>query len=670
MKSKGWKKSTKIVLVVAIVILITIVITPLLAFAVITKDTSLIVDSLTPTTSALKISADNGNILKNSNSKIKIDELNDYTINAFIAKEDKRFYSHSGFDTIRIFGALKNNLFAGEIVEGGSTITQQLVKNTHTNSERTISRKVKEIKLATELEKEFSKSEILEMYLNNIYFGNNCYGLSDASITYFNKQASELSLPESAILAGLISAPSVYNPIANISLSIEKGKLVLKLMKEQSLISDEEYNLALESIENIKINSTNSSSSMYLEYALAEAKEILGVDEFDQTKDIFIETYLDEELQEKLEEEIKSGKYAFPNKNGISPEIGSMILDNATGGIIATAGDLEYNLSTLRRQPASTIKPILVYAPAIEFLDYLPASKILDEPVNFSGYTPQNATKLNYGYTTIRDNIVRSTNIPAVKLLNEVGIEKAKEFAEGFGITFNENDNNLALALGGFTDGVTLTELAGAYCTFANAGKFVKPTYIKRITIDNSVVYTHSIQKTRVCTEETAYLITDMLKSVAQYGTGRKIKPVGNFIASKTGTNATDDNNLDAWNVSYTTENTIVVWIGNTKGTDGSMHQSINGSTYATLLAKEVFSNLYAEHTPDDFKKPDTIIKLQIDKDLLDSKNKIYLADSTSTHKLTELFKITNLPKTYKAEEEMLYNELFLDNGLFSIKIM
>lgn len=670
MKSKGWKKATKIVFTIAIVVVTTIVVAPLLAFAVITKDASLNVNSLTPSTSALKISADDGTILKNSNSKIKIDELNDYTINAFIAKEDKRFYSHSGFDTVRIFGALKNNLLAGEIVEGGSTITQQLVKNTHTNSERTLNRKIKEIKLATELEKIYSKSEILEMYLNNIYFGNNCYGISDASLTYFGKSASNLTLPESAILAGLISAPSVYNPIASKSLSVEKGELVLKLMNEQALISDEEYEFALETIKDIKINTINATSSMYLEYALTEAKEILGVEEFDQTKDIYIETYLDEELQEKLEEEIKSGKYVFPNKNGITPEMGSVILDNITGGIIAIAGSTEYNLSTLRRQPASTIKPVLVYAPAIEYLDYLPASKILDEPVNFSGYTPQNATKLNYGYTTIRDNIVRSTNIPAVKLLNEVGVEKAKNFAKGFGITFSEEDNNLALALGGFTDGVTLTELAGAYCTFANGGEFIKPTYIKKIYVDDVAVYTHNPTPTRACTEETAYLITDMLKSVAQYGTGRKIKSVGDFVASKTGTNATDDNNLDAWNVSYTTENTMVVWIGNTKGIDGSMHQSINGSTYATLFAKEIFSDFYAEHKPADFNKPNTIVKLQIDKDLLDTENKIYLADSNSLHKITELFKVTNIPKTKHSEEEMLYNELFLNNGLFSIKIM
>lgn len=670
MKRKGSKRILKIFLVVAILFALTIIIIPLLAFSVITKNTTLDNNKLKNKNQALKISANNGTIIKNLNSSIKIDELNDYTINAFIAKEDKRFYEHSGFDTIRIFGALKNNILAGEVVEGGSTITQQLVKNTHTNSERTLTRKIKEIKLATELEKKYSKSEVMEMYLNNIYFGNNCYGIADASLTYFGKSASDLSLAESAILAGLISAPSIYNPIANKSISIDKGKLVLSLMFEQSLINENELTSAMQEIEKIKICAINSTSSMYLEYAINEAKEILGVDELNQLQDIYIETYLDADIQTNLENEIRSGKFAFPNKNGISPEIGSVILDNKTGGIIAIAGVGEYNISSLRRQPASTIKPILVYAPAIEYLGYLPASKILDEPVNFSGYAPQNATKLNYGYTTIRDNIVRSTNIPAVKLLNEVGVERAKQFAVGFGIIFNEEDNNLALALGGFTDGVTITELAGAYCTFANYGVYSKPTYIKKITIDGNTVYSHTPSFTRACTEETAYLITDMLKSVAQYGTGRKIKSVGNFIASKTGTNSTTDNNLDAWNVSYTTQNTMVVWIGNTSGMNGSMHQSINGSTYATLLTKAIFEKMYADAKPQDFEKPNTIVSLQIDKDLFDSENKIYLADENSIHKSTELFKITNVPQTFHSEEEQRFKESLSENRLFSIKIM
>lgn len=670
MKKMG-KKSVIIPILIAIIMVTIISVTvPLVAFAVVTKNAKLDNAKLETKTANLKLTSANGDTIKNTNESIKIDDLNTFTINAFIAKEDKRFFEHSGFDVIRIFGALKNNIKESQIVEGGSTITQQLVKNTHTNSERTLKRKMTEIKLAKQLEKDYSKYEILEMYLNSIYFGNNCFGIGQASITYFDKHASKLTLEESAILAGLISAPSVYNPIANLDLSIKKGKLVLSLMHEQNMITDEEYNSAKINIENVSITPLNTTSLCYLGFAISEACEILGVKELDQSKNIEIETYLDANIQQHLENELLSGKYSFKNKNGILPESGAVILDNQTGGIIAIAGDGQFNISTIKRQPASTIKPILVYAPAIEYLNYVPSSVILDEPINISGYAPHNATKLNYGYTTIRDNIVRSTNIPAVKLLNELGVERAKQFAGKMGIKFDENDNNLALALGGFTNGVTLTSLAGAYSCFANYGEYIKPSFIGKITIDDEVVYERSLEKTRVMSEETAYMITDMLKSVAQYGTGRKIKNLGNFIASKTGTNATDENNMDAWNVSYTTQNTMVAWTGNTNGLEGSMHPSINGSTYTTLLVKELFKFLYEKGTPPDFTKPETIVTLPIDVDLLETEHKIYLADNFSTNTKNEIFKITDIPPTYIQEKIEDNSELSPFNSLFQIRLM
>lgn len=670
MKKMG-KKSVIISILIAIIIVTIISVTvPLVAFAIVTKNAKLDNSKLETKTANLKLTSANGETIKNTNESIKIDELSDFTINAFIAKEDKRFFEHSGFDIIRIFGALKNNIKEGQIVEGGSTITQQLVKNTHTNSERTLKRKMTEIKLAKQLEENYSKYEILEMYLNNIYFGNNCFGIGQASITYFDKPASKLTLEESAILAGLISAPSVYNPIANLELSIKKGKLVLSLMHEQNMITDEEYNSANANIENVTITPLNTTNSCYLGYAINEACEILGVKKLDQSKNIVIETYLDENIQQHLENELLSGKYSFKNKNGILPESGAVILDNTTGGIIAIAGDGQYNISTIKRQPASTIKPILVYAPAIEYLNYVPSSVILDEPINIAGYSPHNATKLNYGYTTIRDNIVRSTNIPAVKLLNELGVERAKLFAENMGIVFDADDNNLALALGGFTNGVTLTSLAGAYCCFANYGEYIKPSFVSKITIDDKVVYERSLEKSKVMSDETAYMITDMLKSVAQYGTGRKIKSLGNFIASKTGTNATDENNMDAWNVSYTTKNTMVAWTGNTNGSEGSMHPSINGSTYTTLLVKELFSFMYKDNIPPDFTKPETIVTLPIDIDLLETEHKLYLADNFSTNTKMEIFKVTNIPPTFVQEKIEENNELSPFNSLFQIRLM
>ena len=644
MKS-GKGKIIKYIALSGIILCLVGVLTCFFIFQATTKNASLNHSNLTGNIKSTTFSTLDNSEISSVSSEISLDKLNDYTLNAFIAKEDKRFYKHNGYDIIRIFGALKNNIKANEVVEGGSTIPQQLIKNTHTNSERTINRKLTEIKLASELEKNYTKNEILEMYLNTIYFGNNCYGIQSASMLYFNKSADELSLAESAMLAGIISAPSSYNPIVNIDTAIEKGKLVLSLMQEQGYITEDERISASQELEAIEINKTSTNFSNYMSYAIKEACDILGVNELPNNKKVIITTYLNKDLQTEAENMVNSKKYVVKNANDIEPDISSIVIDNKTGGIIAFAGNSKFNLMELRRQPASTIKPILVYGPAIEYNGYVPCSLILDEPINIDGYAPHNATKLYYGYTSLRDNVVRSTNIPAVKLLNEVGLSKAKQFAGNAGITFSKNDNNLAIALGGFTDGVTISELAGSYVTIARGGSFVKPTFVKSITIDGKVVYENSSESSLVMSEESAYILTDMLQSVANYGTGRKIKNVGNFIASKTGTNATNESNMDAWNASYTTEHTALCWIGNTTGLDGSMHDTIKGSTYPTLFVKKLFEKLYANHTPADFKMPNTLTYVDIDKNEYNENHQIYLADDTSTEILSELFNLNNLPQ-------------------------
>lgn len=652
MKSGKGKKFLLSLLISSIIICLVGVVIFTVVFKSTTANARLISDNLESNIKNVTFSSVNDKEISSVTSEIKLDQLNEYTIHAFIAKEDKRFYDHNGFDIIRIFGAFKNNLLSGEVVEGGSTISQQLIKNTHTNSERTLKRKLTEIKLASELEKNYTKEEILEMYLNTIYFGNNCYGIQSASLLYFNKCADELTLAESAMLAGIISAPSSYNPIVDAETAISKGKLVLTLMEEQGYISQEEKSLAVDEMEHISINKSSTNFSSYMSYAIKEACDILGVKELPTDKKVTIKTYLDQELQAKAEEMINSKDYIIKNNLGIEPDIASVVIDNDSGGIIAFAGNSKYNLMELRRQPASTIKPILVYGPAIEYNDYVPCSLILDEPINIDGYAPHNATKLYYGYTSLRDNVVRSTNIPAVKLLNEVGLSKAKHFAEQSGIVFSPDDNNLAIALGGFTEGVTVTELAGSYVTIARGGSYIQPTFIESITIDGKVVYTNPQKSTKVMSSETAYLLTDMLKSVANYGTGRKIKEVGNFIASKTGTNATNESNMDAWNASYTTKHTAICWVGNTTGIDGSMHDTMKGSTYPTLFVKKLFENLYNDNNPENFKMPSGLAYVQIDKSEYQKNHKIYLADENSIETITELFKSSKIPMTKPKEIE------------------
>lgn len=582
-------------------------------------------------------------------SSVKDCAISTITKNAFIAKEDKRFYSHKGIDYIRILGALKANIKAKEYAQGGSTITQQLIKNTHLTNDKTIKRKLEEIKLATKLEKELSKDEILNLYLDTIYFGNGQTGLFEASKFYFNKSPDKLSLGESALLSGIISAPSVFNPIANEKLSKEKAHIVLSSMEKEGYISASEKAKAMVEINNFTFENKQTSASVYSSLAEQEALEILNLDKFPTGSKIVIKTYLNSALQDEVSDLTESEYTKALNAGGTTPGIASMVVENSTGGIIAFSGISRHNLYTLKRQPASTIKPILVYAPAFELNAMSPASFVLDEPISINGYTPQNATKKFYGNTTIRDNIVRSTNVPAVKILNEVGIENAKNIASKLGVTFDKNDNSLALALGGLNKGITLTELAGAYTTFANGGEYAPITFIKEIYVNDICVYSHKPQFERVLSKETSYLITDTLKSTAEYGTARKLNALNLPIASKTGTNYVNGKNIDGFNVSYTTKHTILSWIGELEGENTNSDSIYNGSTYPTLLVKNIVAFLYKNTKPADFTMPISVKEVNLDLDEY-KKGNLFLADEYSNGTIKEVFNADNLPSKRKQE--------------------
>lgn len=579
------------------------------------------------------------------NSKIKLNELKDYTINAFISMEDKKFYRHNGIDILRIGGAILNNIKSGKAKQGGSTISQQLVKNSQLSQEKTYTRKLKEIKLTRQLEKKFSKDEILEMYLNTIYFGNGCYGIEDASLFYFNKHAKDLSLNESALLVATINAPSVYNPITNYDKTIDRKNLVLKSMLEDNKISQEEYNKNIS--EAIKIYENNLSNS-YSEAVINEACEILGVTENQLINlELKIYTYQDVNLQKQAEKQINTGNYN-PKQNGAIPSISSMIIDNNKFAVIAFASNGNGELFK-RRQPGSAIKPILVYAPAIENNIISPATKILDEPINFNGYSPTNASKTYSGYVSIRTALKKSLNIPAVKVLSYTGIEKSKEFAEKLGITFSENDNNYAIALGGFTNGVTMLELANSYSAFANEGRFATAKFIRQIkNAKNEVIYNHNPQPKQVMQDSTAYLMNDMLIGVSKHGTASRLKNFNFEIGAKTGTvgEKGSSKNTDAWNVAYTTEHTFLTHIG-TNLKVSSLDSSVNGSTYPTLFNRDIINHTYRTHNPNNFRQPDSAVYAQIDAISYED-NLVELANESldDRYKITELFKKDNLPET------------------------
>ena len=571
-----------------------------------------------------------------SNAYAEIETLNDYTKNAFISIEDKTFYSHSGVNYKRIAKATLNNLKSRSFKEGASTITQQLVKNTQLSSEKTLTRKIKEVALAKKIENKYDKDEILELYLNVIYFGNNCYGIESASNYYFSKEAKNLTLEESALLAGMIKSPAKYSPIKNKDNALTRRNLVLSEMEKDQVISSSEYQLAQSKPLELTLNKekTNKLNS-YSQASLDEAEEILGI----PARQIAINgykiyTYQNEEKQLALEN-------AF-NGQSIDSDYAGIVIDNSEGKVTAYIGESNFKVLEAKRQPGSCIKPILVYGPALNEDLIYPCSQILDEKVTVGDYTPKNVGNVYRGYVSARESLSKSINIPSIKVLSYVGIDKAKAYAESMGIEFDSQDDSYTLALGGMTYGSNILSLAGAYSTFANDGNYTKPSFVSYITDkNNKIVYVNKLSQVKVYREDSAYLLTDMLKTCAQSGTARKLVDLPIEIASKTGTvgKSGSKENLDAWNISYTKEQTCGVWLGNLDNTP----ISYAGGNQPTVLVHDYFSQIKdSSH----FARPSTIVEKSIDSTELNENHRVMLSSIYMPERYTqsEIFSVFNLP--------------------------
>ncbi len=589
--------------------------------------------------------------LSGQNKYVSFSQIPEHTINAFVAVEDKRFFKHHGIDFIRIAGAIKNNLFSSH-KQGGSTITQQVIKNTQLSSEKTIERKLKEFKLAYKLEKQFSKQEILEIYLNSIYFGNGCYGIANASEYYFNKPVSELSIAESALLASTINAPSIYDPVANPQRAFERKDLVLKLMLENNKLDEETFKNCKN--DPITIEKTHKNyKNQYYKGVLAEACKILKLTENQLLSQGFVlHTYYDADIQKQLEKQIVSGGYTAESKNA---KLGCIVLDNKNRSVVALAANCSQNLLTTYRQPGSVIKPILVYAPAFESGKYSPASFVDDSKVCINGYSPENAGKTYSGMVSVRESIKRSLNVPAVKILDNLGLENCKNFARGLGISFDKNDNNLALALGGFTVGTTIKQLADGYMCFANGGNFETSDFIKEILLNGKVVYSRENNSRQVCSEATSYLISSCLKDVATSGTAKRLNSLNIPIYSKTGTVGTSAGNSDAYNISYTNKNTVCCWIGSNDNTS-YLPSSVSGATYPTLFNKELFKNIYSGQNIAEIAAPDSVEFVGLNEDALVE----YKLEADETSPVLEVFASKFKPKLTTRTE--LDTELVINN--------
>ena len=583
---------------------------------------------------------------------VSVSELQPSTVYAFISAEDARFFEHEGVDVIRIAGAIVADIKAGSYVQGASTISQQLIKLSHLTSEKTISRKAEEAALAYEMERQYSKEDILEMYLNYVYFGGGYYGIEAAAEGYFGVHASDLTLDQSAMLAGILKSPSGYAPHINYAASINRRNNILRLMRDYGYITDDEKKQASVRRPTILHDKNEEYSGYYTDAVTKSAAALMGITVDELIRGGYsIYSAMDSDIQHYCEEMFKNGEL-FPAEDS---EAAIVVLEPSTGMVVAMVGGRSYtggisfNRATdIRRQPGSVIKPVIAYAPAFEYLNYTAADMILDEETTFSDYTPSNYGNKYYGWVTVREAVTKSLNVPAVKTLSEVGVERAKDFAKRCGIEFDDKDDSLALALGGFTYGVSPLQIAGAYSCFASGGIYNTPTLIKKITDRNGLtVYEYRQDNRRVMSEANAYILTSMLKSVVTEGTGHRLNTLDIPIAGKTGTVGLANGNRDAWMAGYTPEYTAVVWQGYDSDRLGLLPSSATGGTYPALMLYELFNHIYPDGRSGDFEKPESVKQYSIDAKTLKKQHKAVLANAMTpqSSRVTEYFTEETAPE-------------------------
>lgn len=583
---------------------------------------------------------------------VSISELQPSTVYAFISAEDARFFEHEGVDVIRIAGAIVADIKAGSYVQGASTISQQLIKLSHLTSEKTISRKAEEAALAYEMERQYSKEDILEMYLNYVYFGGGYYGIEAAAEGYFGVHASDLTLDQSAMLAGILKSPSGYAPHINYAASINRRNNILRLMRDYGYITDDEKKQASARRPTILHDKREEYSGYYTDAVTKSAAALMGITVDELIRGGYsIYSAMDSDIQHYCEEMFKNGEL-FPAEDS---EAAIVVLEPSTGMVVAMVGGRSYtggisfNRATdIRRQPGSVIKPVITYAPAFEYLNYTAADMILDEETTFADYTPSNYGNKYYGWVTVREAVTKSLNVPAVKTLSAVGVYRAKDFAKRCGIEFDDKDDSLALALGGFTYGVSPLQIAGAYSCFASGGIYNTPTLIKKITDRNGLtVYEYRQDNRRVMSEANAYILTSMLKSVVTEGTGHRLNTLDIPIAGKTGTVGLANGNRDAWMAGYTPEYTAVVWQGYDSDRLGLLPSSATGGTYPALMLYELFNHIYPDGRSGDFEKPESVKQYSIDAKTLKKQHKVVLANAMTpqSSRVTEYFTEETAPE-------------------------
>ncbi len=649
-KHKGTKKSKgslfKRILLVLVALGIIGIIAGTATFAYMIKDTpKLNADTLKASIPSEIYDKDGKPITEIGTQKldyVEYEDIPELVRNAIIATEDSRFFEHHGVDPIRLGAAVIANFTNGFGSEGASTITQQVVKNYFLTADKTISRKAQEAWLSIQLERKYTKEEIFELYVNKVFMSERTIGISTASQVYFGKPLKELTLPEAALIAGMPQSPNNYNPFTNPDKAENRKDIVLSLMNQHGYITENEMKEAQStSIEDSLVKEedrTQQSDVPYDSFIGQVIKEI--EDKYPEinvyTDGLKIYTTLDRNAQNYVDQIMYENKIVpFPDDKF---QAGITLLDTKTGEIRALGGnrnkEIDFGLNyatSLPRQPGSTIKPILDYGPAIEFLKWGTYETIVDEPYKYStGQTINNWDHKHLGAISMREALGRSRNVPALKALQEVGLEKAKGFANALGLDLPEVYESSAI--GGLEHGVTTLQMAGAYSAFGNNGYYTEPHSVKEIEFRDGTKMNIAPKTEVAMSDYTAFMISDMLKSVltAGYGTGQQANVSGLPVAGKTGTTnysdeemrkygITDDGAVpDAWFAGYTTNYTAAIWTGYEKREN--YIESGNDQRIAMKIFKNVMQYVSKDVGTPDFTVPKSVQRVSVEKGSIPAK--------------------------------------------------
>ena len=582
---------------------------------------------------------------------VPIKIIPDYLKKALIVTEDRSFYQHSGIDMKGILRAIYRDIKAGKFVEGASTLTQQLSKTLFLQPRKTLLRKAKEAFLSFQIERRYTKDEILELYLNQVYFGSGAYGVESAARIYFGKSVSDIDLSECALLAGLPKSPSRYSPLIDKDLALKRRNTVLKQMKDTGVISQAVFDIAKEEPLNlVKQNKTTVKAPYFIESIKLFLENTVGSSRL-YKGGLTVITTLDFKLQKAAELAVEKGLSALKRRmkqqfiKNPDPQCALVSLDVLSGGILAMVGGSDFSktrfnrATTAKRQPGSAFKPI-VYAYAIE-QGFSQNKIILDAPVVFKignqkkEWEPKNFSDDYKGEMTLRMALALSKNIPAVRLIEMLGPSSVVRFAHSMGIESTLYPN-LSLALG--TSGVKLINLTAAYSVFPNKGKLIEPYGVVEVMDANGrLVWRVKPQKKAVMSRESAAIITDMLRSVIQNGTAKKAKVIQRPIAGKTGTT---DEFKDALFVGFSPSITTGVWVG--QDTFATIGKGETGARAALPIWIEFMQKALLNRPVQYFDIPDDVVKVSIDP------STGLLTKDDSPNAVKALFKKGTEPKSFR----------------------